>query len=377
MSGTLARRAERMKAQLKVSKLPKSILISLTILMAVSAGGLLSGCGTNQSRNRVELKVIIAGSLLAPFQSLEREFETLNPDIDVRLEGHGSVQVIRSVTELGNIADLAVVADAQLIPAMMYSAQIPEKNVPYADWLIEFSTNRLGLAYHDKSAYGSKISAENWHQIISRPDVTIGLADPRIDAMGYRTLMVLQMAQDFYRDDTIFEKTVGSAFNPPIAVAEKDGVHTITVPEVVRSTEPRVKLRGYSIQLMALLESGDLDYSFEYESVAKQRGLKFLALPSAIDLSSPDHEEAYRMVEVKLDFRRFASVFPDFRGTRIVYGLSIPGNAPHPEEAAKLVQFLLGPDGQRIFENSWQPLLSTPVCDSVKRLPETLRSLFP
>jgi molybdate/tungstate transport system substrate-binding protein len=361
--------------QPNMRKLFQSLLIPLIVVIAASAG--CSSSGFRQGKDQVELKVIIAGSLLAPFQALEKEFERLNPDIDVQLEGHGSVQVIRSVTELGNSADLTVVADAQLIPLMMYSVQIPENNTPYADWMIKFSTNRLGIAYHDNSAYASEINAENWPGIISRPDITIGLADPRIDAMGYRTLMVIRMAEDYYRDDTIFERTIGSAFNPPIVITEREGISTINVPEVVRSTQPRVKMRSYSIQLMALLESGDLDYSFEYESVAKQRGLKFLALPPAIDLGSPDYEEQYQQVDVRLDFRRFASVIPNFKGTQIVYGLSIPKNAPHPQEAARFIEFLLGPDGRRIFEQSWQPLLPVPVCDNIQRLPKRLQSLFP
>ncbi len=366
----------RMKAQLKRFGFGKFIVVSIVAASVLQVACLLQGCESVQRKDRTELKVIIAGSLLAPFQVLEKEFEALNPDIDVRLEGHGSVQVIRSVTELGNEADITVVADAQLVPAMMYSTQIPDKDVPYADWTIEFSTNRLGLAYHEKSAYCSEIDARNWHEIVARPDVTVGLADPRIDAMGYRTLMVLKLAEDLYEDPTIFQKTVGSTFDPPITVTQNDRVRTITVPEVVRSAEPRVKLRAYSIQLMALLESGDLDYSFEYESVAKQRGLRFLALPPAIDLSDPDHEENYRTVGVRLNFRRFASVFPDFHGTRIVYGLSVPQNAPHPEEAARFIEFLLGPEGKGIFEDSWQPLWSRPVCDDVGRLPEQLRPLF-
>lgn len=361
--------------QLNMRKLPQFLLIPFLIMVVAAS----AGCSSSEfsKGNQVELKVIIAGSLLAPFRALEKEFESLNPDIDVQLEGHGSVQVIRSVTELGNVADLIVVADAQLIPLMMYSVRIPEENTPYADWLIKFSTNRLGIAYHDESAYASEINAENWPEIISRPEVTIGLADPRIDAMGYRTLMAIQMAGDYYRDDSIFESTIGSAFDPPIVITEKGGINTIIVPEVVKSNQPRVKLRSYSIQLMALLESGDLDYSFEYESVAKQRGLRFLALPPAIDLGSPDYEAQYQRVDVRLDFRRFASVIPDFKGTRIVYGLSIPKNALHPQEAVRLIEFLLGPDGQRVFERSWQPLLPTPVCDNVQCLPEALRSLFP
>lgn len=350
-----------------------SLLLILLIVAALASSSI--SCSP-QASSKLELKVIIAGSLIVPFQAMEKEFESINPDIDVLLEGHGSVQVIRGVTELGYNADLAAVADAQLIPLMMYSARLPDNNIPYADWCIEFSTNKLGIAYKAESAYSSELDADNWYEIMSRPDVNIGLADPRIDAMGYRTLMVIQLAEDYYRDDTIFEKLIGSAFNPSVDVMENDDIATITVPELLKPAQQRIKLRSYSIQLMALLESGDIDYSFEYESVAKQNGLKFLSLPQGIDLSSQDYANQYRQVTVNLNFQRFASLVPKFEGAPIVYGVTIPANAPHPQEAVRFLEFLLGTDGQRIFDECYQPLLPTPVCDNVDALPDALKPLF-
>lgn len=338
-----------------------------------------AGCKSPQAQqqsDKTELKVIIAGSLLVPFQELEKEYESLHPDIDVVLEGHGSVQAIREVTELGNRADVLAVADTQLIPLMMYRLNIPDSDMPYADWYINFSTNKLGIAYQDQSAYLTQINADNWYQILSRPDVSVGLPDPRIDSMGYRVLMLLQLAEDYYQNDAIFENMIGSAFDPQIEIIKQGNLATIIVPEIVKSTQDRVKLRGYSIQLMALLESGDLDYAFEYQSVAKQRGLNFLSLPEGLDLSSPDYENNYRRVEVNLDFKRFASLAPKFQGTRIVYGLTIPNNALHPAEAAEFIQFLLGDGGKAIFEKNYQPELAAPVCDDPQALPESLKSLF-
>ena len=48
--------------------------------------------------------------------------------------------------------------------------------------------------------------------------------------------------------------------------------------------DAHILLRGASIQLIALLESGDLDYGFEYESVIRQHGLKLLSLPDEVNL---------------------------------------------------------------------------------------------
>jgi len=38
-----------------------------------------------------------------------------------------------------------------------------------------------------------------------------------------------------------------------------------------------------------------------------------------------------------MDFRRFASVEPVFNGEQIGYGITIPTNAPHPDQAAQFI----------------------------------------
>lgn len=146
------------------------------------------------------------------------------------------------------------------------------------------------------------------------------------------------------------------------------------MPEVV---EPdRITVRGYSTALLGLLESGDIDYTFEYESVARQRGLRFLALPEEIDLSSEEHSDYYAQVKVEMDFRRFASVSPEFIGEPILYGITIPANAPHREQAIKFIAFLLGADGRRVLSASYQPLLSPSRADNLAAVPPELKALL-
>ena len=128
-------------------------------------------------QEKTEILILNAGSLVIPFSQLEKEYERLNPDVDLRFEGHGSIQVIRHVTEIGDLADLAVVADYSLLPILMYRAPLPDGTGTYADWNIQFATNRLGIAFTDKSGYAGEINDGNWHEIMSRPDVNLGLAD--------------------------------------------------------------------------------------------------------------------------------------------------------------------------------------------------------
>jgi molybdate/tungstate transport system substrate-binding protein len=346
-----------------------TIIVIAAVIISLTASIL-------QRQNRFELRVIIAGSLAVPFQALEKEYEIENPDVDIELEGHGSIQVVRTITELGREADLAAVADYQLIPLLMYQTQMPDGQGSFADWYISFATNKLGIAFTDSSLYASSITTDNWYEIISRPDVRIGLANPTIDALGYRALIVIQLAEDYYDDDTIFEKLISDNFAAGIEVIKTNGVSLIKVPELLKPTQNRIFLRSYSIQLLALLESGEVDYAFEYESVAKQRGLRFLELPQAIDLSSWNYTDQYEQVRVELEFQRFVEVVPEFEGTPIIYGITIPGNAPHQQEAIKFLEYLIGPEGQRILNENYHPPLIPAEADDVSKVPVELRPLL-
>lgn len=326
------------------------------------------------SPERISLKVQYAGSLIVPFTALEAAYEAAHPEVDVQMEGHGSIQVIRHVTEIGDLVDVAVTADAALIPLLMYEKEVPETGEPFAEWYIEFATNRLTLGYRRSSAHAAEITADNWHQVVGRPGVTLGLADPRLDPAGYRALMVLVLAQQEYGEPTLFYDLAGARLKPPVLTEEDDGRTVIVVPELL---EPRsgsgLLMRGASIQLTALLESGDLDYAFEYESVIRQHGLEMVALPDSLNLGAEAYRDRYRQVQVRLDFRRFASVDPVFDGDVIRYGVTIPANAPNPGEAVRFIAFLLGPEGRAIMEANYQDLLAQPEADHYDALPDDLQ----
>jgi molybdate/tungstate transport system substrate-binding protein len=256
----------------------------------------------------------------------------------------------------------------------MYNVNDPQTGLPYANWYIRFATNRLSLAYRPNSLYANEINADNWYSILTRPDVKVGIADPRFDAIGYRALMAYGLARNYYHAPTAFMDMFGGQFNYPFGIFTEGDLTTITVPEIVEPVaNSHIIVRGASIQLIALLESGDLDYAFEYESVIKQHGLQMVQLPDAISLGVEN--EDYSSVVVELDYQRFASVKPEFRGERIGYGITIPSNAPHPHEAALFIAFLLGPEGRSIMGADYHPLFDPAIASQYDNLPEALKSL--
>jgi molybdate/tungstate transport system substrate-binding protein len=362
-----------MRNPFKSRLLAFSLVLVLTLTSCTkkpSTGDRASGSG------KTPLVVFAAGSLILPFGDLEKAFEAKYPKIDVQAEYHGSIQVIRQVTDLHKAIDVIATADASLVPMLMYTAADPDTGRSYADWYIQFATNHLALAYRPGTKYASEIDPDNWYTVLARPDVKVGIADPRFDASGYRTLMTYALAQDYYKKNTLFRDMFSGIFTYPLGIFKDDGITTITVPEIVE-TKPgsHVIIRGASIQLIALLESGDLDYAFEYESVIQQHGLKMVHLPDAINLGEPGYNQVYKTVQVNLDFQRFATIKPQFQGERIGYGITIPSNAPHPGEAELFIAFLLGPEGRSIMQTDHHPVFNPSIGYNYQGIPPSLQAL--
>lgn len=335
----------------------------------------LTGC---QDNSRKSVNIFIAGSLIEPFAELEKVYEAENPEIDLQVEAHGSIQVIRHVTEIHDLIDVVIPADYRLIPMMMYSNRIPETGDPYADFVIQIARNRLVLAFTSQSRYADEINDGNWYEILARKDVKFGLSDPRFDAAGYRTLMILQLAEEYYQNPSIFEKVFLGRFKKPISVQKDGKQQVVQVPELLEIKEgSNIVLRGGSVALLALLESGDVDYAFEYESVAHQHGLFYISLPLELDLSDPQYGDWYEKVLVKLDYQRFSTLVPEFEGEVITYGLTIPKNAPNPQEAQDFIRFFLGSEGRAIMESNFHPMLPSIVVDNKANVPESLLLLIP
>jgi molybdate/tungstate transport system substrate-binding protein len=325
---------------------------------------------------RIPLVVFGAGSLIVPFDHLEEAFEARYPNIDIQAEYHGSIQVIRHVSELHEAIDVVATADAALIPMLMYVVNDPFSGSPYANWYIRFASNHLAIALSPTSRYVGEINRDNWPAMFNTPDIKVGIADPRFDAAGYRALMAYGLMQDYLGNYTLFADMFNGKFVSPITIFMDDAQTTITVPEILE-TKPNVNImiRGASIQLIALLESGDMDAAFEYESVIQQHDLQMVRLPDEVSLGEAGYDEIYGRVVVNMDFRRFATVEPVFRGEQIGYGITIPSNAPHPEAASQFIAFLLSPEGRSIMESDYHPLFEQPLGNNFQNIPLLLQGI--
>lgn len=329
----------------------------LTIILLISL--IFAGCSMKDpTQAKVKLKVLHAGSLTEPFKELKKIFEAKYPNVEVQLEAAGSAKTIRKVTELHKEADVVASADYTLIPKLMY----PE----YADWTIKFARNQIVLAYLDTSKYANEINSNNWYEILRRPDVKFGFSNPNDDPCGYRSQMVIKLAELYYNDDSIYDDLV--AKNSNLRWVEENGNFVLKMPnsENINPNTDKLMIRSMEMELIYALEAKEIDYYFIYRSVAQQHGHKFVELPAQIDLSSVEHADFYKKVKVILANGK------EVTGKPIVYGITIPKNAVHRDYAEKFVELVISEEGQKVFEKLGQPPI-TPETDNFEKLPENLK----
>lgn len=305
-------------------------LATAILLLAVMAG-----CHSPSA-----LPIFHAGSLAVPFNEAGEAFMAQHPDVTVQTESAGSRTVCRKVTELGKPADVVAVADYRVIEELMF----PE----YADWYIIFATNEMVIAYTQRSTGCDEITADNWYEILLGDGVEYGHSEPDFDPCGYRTLMLWQLAEEYYGVPGLYQKL-------------DEGC-------------PKKNIRPKSVELIALLQSGDLDYAFEYRSVAQQHNLQFVELPAEINLSDFGLADRYAQAEVEVSGKEPGTT-TILAGAPIAYGVTIPKNAPNPDLAIAFLEFLLGPQGQAIMENCGQPPIVPALASDPDKLPQGLREL--
>lgn len=311
---------------------------------------LLSACGAaatpqpeeSPAATELEGKLVIfhAGSLTVPMKALAEAFQALHPNVTFETEASGSNSAARKISELDREADVMMSADYTIIDKLL----IPD----WAEWNIRFARNTMVIAYTRQSQHADEISAENWYEVLTRDGVIYGHADPDADPCGYRTLLVWQLAEKHYGVPGLYATL--DEHCPP------------------RNVRPK------SVELIALLETGDMDYAWEYRSVAVQHGLDFVELPDEINLSQVEHAEFYAEASVDIVGNE-PNTTMTIEGKPIVYGVTIPDVALSPDLALEFVKFLLGPEGQAIMEQQGQPPIVPPVADDKDALPAELAAL--
>ena len=286
------------------------------------------------------LKVYHAGSLASSFGKLEKMFEKAHPDVDVQLFSGGSGTLVDKVNKQNQKADVLASADYSLIAKYLYPAN--------ATSYVNFAKNTMVLCYSDQSKYAQEINKDNWYMILGRDGVTYAISDPKTDPAGYRSLMTIGLAEGNYNYPFIFDTLV----TPYSKITKTSSKNVWTID--VTTTAPDAKkltITPTGPDIAPLIKDGKVDYGFEYSSVAIQSGLKYIKLPSNIDLSDPDKMSVYQTMQVK---RPSGTTTVTEVGMPIIYAVTVPVSARTPDMGYEFVKLLVSSDGQAVLNADGQ-----------------------
>lgn len=225
--------------------------------MALGAVGTYAYGELAGSTDPAEATALVAGSLLHVSESIP----------GASIEAHGSAAVRRLVVEGLREPDAVALADPRLFAGISERATL-------------FATNALVLTYDLESPHAADLR-DDWRAAIQAEEIRLGRTDPKLDPLGYRTVMGLALAAEAYGIDAEAVLAASTIF-----------------PET---------------DLMNVVEGGAIDAAFTYRNMAVERDLPFVELPPRIDFSDPDRAETYASVSYELDHTTV-------RGAPIRYG---------------------------------------------------------
>jgi molybdate/tungstate transport system substrate-binding protein len=311
-----------------------------------------------------QLIVYRAGSLTRAFRPLEAAF-TCQTGIQVKDEAMGSVDAGRQITAGGHACDLYAPADYLDIDLFM-------KPAGYADFDIVFAHGRMVLAYSASGLAAKKLppitepgsppfnalnsipkAAAKWYEILTMPGVAISGGNWFLDPGAYRSPMIFQLAEDYYKAPNLYNTMLEHLIIP--------GANSGAVL------------------------GKQFDFQFSYEHNARSTAIanpdyRYVDLPDEINMSDPAKDVYYREHAVvvlpglgtPLSARTIA-----VPGNHVAWGITLMKDAPNRENATKFLQLLLGPAGVAALKDNGPAPIAPALVNAAdfSKLPESLRPL--
>lgn len=271
---------------------------------------------TEESKNEKTdtLYIFHAGSLSYPFHLLKDSFLKYNSNVLILSQACGSKQCVRNIVDLKKKWDIFLSADIALIDSFL----IPD----YSLKSYLFVSNEMVIAYTNKSKYANKVNSSNWFEILQRPDIKLAFSDPASDPCGVRAISVLKLSETYYNHKNLINK--------------------------IRYKDKNVIIRPKEVDIITLLELGEVDYTIIYKSVAVQHKLNFISLPDSINLSNTLLENWYKSNIISYNITSTQKTYEPV--LLIKYGYCINKHSEQKKAVQDFVEFLKTEKSKKILE---------------------------
>ncbi len=258
------------------------------------------------------LQVAYAGSMGALMDQGIRPMVARSLGIDLQGQGQGAFALAHLIVAGSIRPDIFISITPGPMNVLLAAARV-KRAIPVARTEMVLAYSRDGRC---ASRFESRPLKEPWWRILEDPRVRFGRTDPRTDPQGLNIIFLMELAQRYYHAPGLATRILGPLENP-------------------RQIFPEA-------EVMARLQSGQLDASSAYKTQPSSFGLPFLSLPSEINLGDARMERRYREVSAVI-----GGVV--HRPQALVFYAALLRDAPAPAVARRFMEWLAGPQAASAF----------------------------
>jgi len=335
------------------------LVIIAIIIVGIGVYGYSAYSGSSQNGTLV---IYAADSLATPINQTNAQFNSKYPHVNIQPTYQGSSALISQITQLNKTPDIMISANAVLINTKL----IPN----YSSYNIQYAANELVVAYTNKSKNARQINSNNWYQILSQPGVKYAVSDPNSDPAGAYSVMMLQLANSYYNNSTIFSNLIAN--NSAITSVANGTNFTINVP-TNENPHGNLTIGADAAALTPLVQTDSIDYLITYKSLAQSANLTYVTLPEELALTNATYQSNYNTIQLKqFSDANNSSVV---KMAPIIYGITILNNAPDKQIAEEYVQLMLSSTGINITQSNYLIPITPAILTNVStNLPSSLQS---
>lgn len=309
-------------------------MILVAIVVVAAAAGVVAGRLTAPPSPSPPPFVGVTASLYAKLV----EAAASGAGVNANFLAEGSLAGARQIALVRNTYSLFVSVD----PAVIEAVLAPN----LASWYIALARDRMVLGYSAHTPDAAQLA--NWSAQISTDltagdangvlnltrtvldhvfaaNGTYGISNPSTDPEGYRLLMELQLAGLlFYGNPTHYTDLLTAA-----------------------QTAGRVVTVSAGSALFSYVQTGQVDYDLAlYLSAAVGASISYVRLSSQVDLGDVNESSFYSQASVEVTS---ANSTITLHGAPIVLAVTIPSDAPLASDAARIILYLLSPQGRSLM----------------------------
>lgn len=322
-----------------------TLIVLFSLLLAACGSTTSSGSATATPTVKNKISVLYAGSLVNLMEKKIGPAFTQATGYPYEGEGKGSTALATEIKGHLRTPDIFISAAASVDQSLMGSA-----NGNYVSWYAPFMRTSLVIGYNPQSKFAADLQAaangtKSWYQVLEEPGFRLGRTDPALDPKGVRTIILMELAQQYYNLPNLSQKILGSPENASQIFPEEE--------------------------LVARMGSGQLDAGFFYLNEVKEQNLPYITLPAQINLGDPSYNSTY----AKASYTDPKSG-QKTKGSATVYTITIPNTSKNKDGAIAFVNFLFSAEGKSMLTQDGLTLVTPTLQGDASAVPSQVQQDF-